>query len=247
MREALSADRVHLFYTRARDTDRGDLLTLYRSVLSRDEIQKAERFRDKTAGHLSLTARALVRYLVSEYTGLSPERLVFTANDHGKPALDPDMAVPGLKDIRFNLSHCKGGVVCGLCLGREIGVDIESLGRRVDPAVADRFFSPSEAARVRAAEGEGARKAAFLNLWTLKEAYIKARGGGLSIPLDSFSFDAKERVEISFKDDRDRSAGWQFFRWHPEPGKLAAAAVCSPGPLAFRTFRCIPFESVKKD
>ncbi len=240
---SLSPGRIQLFYTRADTISNPRLLARYRSVLDTDELRKTDRYLDPHARHLCLTARAQVRYLVSEITGLDPGAFSFTRNDHGKPALDSQL--PDLGGMKFNLSHCRGAVVCGFCLDHDIGVDMEDLGRRVDLAVADRFFSPREAAWVRAREGAGNQR--FLDIWTLKEAYIKARGKGLAIPLTSFSFDlAGEGIKFYCQDrDQEKKNGvWQFFRWHPEPGKIVAAAVRSNRPFDIQTFHCVPFEGV---
>jgi len=243
-RPDLFPDSLLLFYTRADSVSDPKLMDRYRSVLNPGEIRKTNRYLDENARHLCLTARALVRYLISEYTGLPPEFFSFTTNEHGKPRLD---STPLDSGPHFNLSHTRGGVVCGLCLNHEIGVDLERLDRRVDPGVADRFFSPQEAAWVREAQGKAQVKERFLDIWTLKEAYIKARGKGLAIPLDSFSFDLTDPVaKIRFRDQgpMENAEQWQFFKWHPEPGKIAAAAVNTPQSLAIQTFRCIPFEGI---
>lgn len=239
----LSPNSILLFYARADTCCDPEVEARYRSVLSPAEIRKTDRYLDENARHLCLTARALVRYLISGYSGLEPDSFSFTENEHGKPSLNIPPEYTGPR--HFNLSHCKGGVLCGLCLNREIGVDMEDLDRRVTPAVAARFFSPQEAAWVREKKEDAGFKERFLEIWTLKEAYIKAKGKGLAIPLDSFSFDltGPER-EIRFRDQAARQGQWQFFRWHPEPGKIAAAAVSAPRPVDIQTFRCRPFEGI---
>jgi len=242
----LPPDRILLFFTRVENITDAGLLASYRSVLSPEETQKVDRYRDKNGGLLSLTARALIRYLISEYTGLGPDEFTFTANDHGKPALSKDSGLPPqARGLKFNLSHCKGAVVCALCLDHDIGVDMEDLGRRVNLSVADRFFSPREATRVRSLDCDDEKKEAFLDIWTLKEAYIKAKGKGLAIPLNSFSFEpAGTGVTISFQDPKINPDTWQFFRWRPEPGKRVAAAVNSARSIDIQTFYCIPFKEI---
>lgn len=243
---ALPPDRLHFFFSRA--VDDPDLLSRCRSVLSADEILKADRFRFDKDRHMSITARALLRFLLSEYTGRPPRSFVFTANSYGKPSLaGPGKTGPEISDLRFNLSHSSGMVVCGLALGREVGVDVENPDRKTDPDISGRFFAPSEAGLVaRCPEPE--KKACFYDIWTLKEAFIKARGKGLSIPLDSFSVNPdRPRPEIHFHDPGaaggTRSDGWHFFRWRPQ-GATVAACVRGRAPLKADKFFCTPFKRI---
>ncbi len=241
----LLPNRIHLFFTRADEINDSDLLARYRAVLSKDEIQKVDRYRFEKDRHLCLTARALLRYLLSEYTDLLPETFSFITNEYGKPSLVSD---PSGQDIRFNLSHSSGMVVCGLALCHDIGVDVENPGRNVDLAISRRFFSEHEANQVDACP-ESRKTERFFDIWTLKEAYIKARGKGLSIPLDSFSFDLdKPDINIKFHDQEDvgpgTGSGWQFFRWNPEDRGTVAACVRSPNAVSMETFHCIPFERI---
>ncbi|PIE61844.1 MAG: phosphopantetheinyl transferase [Desulfobacterales bacterium] len=242
---SLCDESVHLFYTRVDSIGiGGSLHARCRDVLSREETAKAQRFRNSQGQHLSLVSRAMLRYLLSEYTGSLAKAIQFKTNQHGKPFRVKESACGG-PDIQFNLSHCKGAVLCGLCLGKDIGVDLENTDRWVNPAMAARFFSSTETARIMNGASEDDRATAFLDTWTLKEAYIKAKGKGLSIPLDSFSFDRLyPTVEISFKNGADRPGDWQFFRWQPEPGKIASVAIRSKHVMAVKTFYCTPFKEI---
>ncbi len=241
----LPPDRIHLFFTRADEILDPDLLARYRSVLSKEEIQKVDRYRFQKDRRLSLTARALLRYLLSEYTGQAPGGFSFIINKYGKPSLVSD---PSGLDIRFNLSHSSGMVVCGLTIGHDIGVDVENSDRKVDLAISRRFFSEHEANQVDACP-DPLKKERFFDIWTLKEAYIKARGKGLSIPLDSFSFDLdKPDINIRFHDQERAgaqiSSGWQFFRWYPENRIPVAACVQNPDIVSIEAFHCIPFKTI---
>lgn len=229
---------IHVFYARADQISDPCLLKQYRACLSPAEIQKADRYLKPSDRHLSLVSRALVRYLIAGVTGHHPQSLNFSVNEHGKPFL------VGLPDIHFNLSHSHGAAVCALCLSAAVGVDVEDVGRHTNLSIANRFFSSSEAALVSKASGYEKRKL-FFDIWTLKEAYIKAVGKGLSIPLDSFSFNADEtEIQITFRDTGRTDPMWQFFQWRPEPGKIVAAAVRSPCPLVFKHFWCVPFVGI---
>lgn len=229
---------IHLFYTRADRISDPNLLKQYRACLSPAEIRKADRYLKPSDRHLSLVSRALVRYLIAGAARQDPQGLGFWVNEHGKPFLAE------LPDIYFNLSHSHGAAVCALCRNAAVGVDVEDVGRHIDLAVAKRFFSSFEAELVSNAP-EAEKRKTFFELWTLKEAYIKAVGKGLSIPLNSFSFNVDEtEIQITFRGTDRPDPMWQFFQWRPEPGKIVAAAVRSASPIVFKSFWCVPFVGI---
>ena len=230
--------QIHVFYTRADQISDPCLLKQYRACLSPAEIRKADRYMKQSDRHLSLVSRALVRYLIAEVTRQDPKSLNFSTNEHGKPFL------VGLPDIHFNLSHSHGVAVCALCRGAAVGVDVEDVRRYTDLSIAKRFFSFFEAELISKASNAEKRKL-FFDIWTLKEAYIKAMGKGLSIPLNSFSFNANETdIQITFSDTGRVDSMWQFFQWRPESGKIVAAAVRSASPIVFKRFWCVPFVGI---
>jgi 4'-phosphopantetheinyl transferase len=153
-----------------------------RATLSGEEATRAERFyfeRDRT--HFA-AAHGIVRNILGACLGTAPDGLEFSANEYGKPAL----ASKFRDALSFNLSHSGDLVVIAIAQTREVGIDVELYAPdRADRGVAEHYFSPTEVARL-CALPEGLRARAFFNCWTRKEAYIKARGMGLSIPLDSF-------------------------------------------------------------
>lgn len=125
-------------------------------------------------------AHGVVRLLLSQYLGGDPREIGFSFNAQGKPS------VLGESRLRFNLSHSGSLGACAVALDCEIGVDVEQIRPMRDLLdIARRFFSAAECADLEAVS-PGERDLAFFNCWTRKEAYIKAIGGGLSIPLDSF-------------------------------------------------------------
>ena len=234
----LDSGQVHVFYARTDQISDPCLLKQYRACLSPAEIRKADRYMKPSDRHLSLVSRALVRYLIFELTGKHPQSLSFSANEHGKPFLAE------FPDIHFNLSHSHGAAVCAMCRGAAVGVDVEDVGRHTDLSIANRFFSSSEAELVSKASGDEKRKL-FFDIWTLKEAYIKAVGKGLTIPLNSFSFNAGEPViQITFSDTGRIDSDWQFCQWRPESRKIVAAAVRSLCPIVFKHFWCVPFVGI---
>jgi 4'-phosphopantetheinyl transferase len=132
------------------------------------------------------------------------------------------------RDLHFNLTNTKGLIACIVGWTSEVGIDVESIERRGETlGIADRFFSPSEASALRALpDAEQVHR--FFHLWTLKEAYIKARGMGLALPLDQFSFHLARgaRTRISF-DPRlvDDETTWQFDSFWPTQTHFVSTAV----------------------
>src|SRR5262249_38404375 len=147
--------------------------------------------------HQFLISHALLRQVLSLYVDVAPAAWVFSTTAHGKP----EIAAPaGPPSLRFNLSHPPGRACLAARLGGEIGVDVENMQRReVGLELAERYFASDEVAHLRRLEG-AERKSAFFDYWTLKEAYLKARGLGLSLPLDAFAFSLPEgrQPQVSF-------------------------------------------------
>jgi len=176
-------------------------------LLSEDEQARWHKFRFVRHAREFLATRALVRTALSHYVPLAPADWRFQANAHGKPAVEPSCG------LRFNLSNSPGLVVCLISQGAEVGVDVEPYERAQKIAgLAPEVFSPRELAQLAALRGpERADRA--LSLWTLKEAYIKARGLGLSLPLDRFSFLFGGAEEIHLQLDPglgDEAERWRF-------------------------------------
>jgi 4'-phosphopantetheinyl transferase len=152
-------------------------------TLSADEMERADRFYFTRDRQRFIAGRGLLRQILAEYLRSHPAQLRFTYNDYGKP----DLVQSGHADaLRFNLSHTNGIAVLALSRERQVGIDIETLRDDLGLLeIADNFFSRDELSRLRALPAY-LQCHAFLKCWVSKEAYIKARGMGLSIPLDSF-------------------------------------------------------------
>jgi len=178
---------VHLWYVLPDRLADDGLLTAYRALLSPDEWARNQRFVFPNGRHEHLVTRALVRTTLSAYQpSVDPRAWRFTANPFGRPEIAGPICRPAL---RFNVSHTDGVIVCLVAADREIGVDVEDTARDNIGGVeiADHFFSPAEVAALRALPDANQRDR-FFEYWTLKESYIKARGLGLQVPLDQFSF-----------------------------------------------------------
>ncbi len=197
-----------------------------RPLLSADEIERAERFRFDHHRRRFIVARGVLRSMLGLYLDRPPASLAFEYGPKGKPSLaagfDPH--------LRFNVSHSDELGLYALGLDTELGVDVEK--RRPMPdaeQIAERFFSWNERLDLRGVPGE-AKADAFFNCWTRKEAYIKATGDGLSMPLDRFdvSLLPGEPARMrSAEGDPAKAAEWTLL--HLEPAEGYVGALCIHG------------------
>jgi 4'-phosphopantetheinyl transferase len=176
----LGADEVHAWRVALDQSD--EVANRLERALSADERARAERLVSPRIRQRFVVARGALREILGRYVGIAPAAVRFRYGARGKPALDVGEATC----LRFNLSHSGELALVAVSRGREIGVDVEQIrpDREFD-RIASRFFSPAEVATLLALP-QGARAEAFYRCWTRKEAYIKANGQGLVIPLDSF-------------------------------------------------------------
>jgi 4'-phosphopantetheinyl transferase len=188
--------------------------------LSSEERVRAARFVSPTDRNRFTVARAILRELLGGYLQLPPANICIEAAPHGKPAL-PN--APGVPDLRFNLSHSHGLALYAFALQREIGIDVEKIRPEfVTEEIGERFFSARERDGLRRLPSE-LRSEAFFLCWTRKEAYIKARGEGLHIPLDSFDVTlTPNEAAVLTSIDSDR---WELHCFQPRPGFVAALVV----------------------
>ena len=200
-------------------------------ILSEDERARAARFHFERDRRRFIAGRAALRRILGAYLERAPAALVFALGHHGKPALE-DLG------LEFNLSHSGGCGLIAVTRGRRIGVDVE--GIRTDFAcedIARRFFAPGEV-RILAASKPDEYAAAFFRCWTRKEAYVKARGDGLSLALDRFEVQLEApatRAIASCLDDPSESWRWSLREILPRPGFLGALVVEGDG-WTLRTF-----------
>jgi 4'-phosphopantetheinyl transferase len=203
----MAPGHIHLWLARDAGTLDTGLAARYAALLSAAEQARWQRFIHADDRERFLLTRALARTVLAQYVDEpDPARLVFTANDHGKPAL---VDVPA---VNFNLSHTKGLVALAVTRSGEIGVDVEAITRRTEMLkLAARYFSAVENRELLELPPQLQRER-FFRLWTLKEAYVKAKGLGLRIPLDSFSFDFAEGgpAITSIDTPGDDSRRWHF-------------------------------------
>lgn len=192
-------------------------------VLSAEEHARAARFATSTLRQRFTAGRAALRLILAGHLGADPAALRFVSGPWGKPALANEVS-----NLRFNLSHSDGRMLCALVAGREVGIDIERMRDDVDlDALARRFFAPREAAALEALP-PALRRDGFYAGWTRKEAFIKATGRGLSTPLDSFAVtlgpgEGAALIEVDGRSDA--AARWAMAAFAPAPGFAAALVV----------------------
>jgi 4'-phosphopantetheinyl transferase len=195
-----------------------------RALLSGEERTRHNRLMFERDRRDFAFAHALARTTLSRHRPIAPEAWTFGAAERGKPFITS----PAVRPLSFNLSHTHGFVACVVAPGIDVGIDVESLDRKVEgDAIARRYFAAIEIDGLNAFDGEE-RTARFFDLWTLKEAYIKAVGCGLSHPLDAMSFVFLDTDEIVFTPPANAADhDWHFALFAPTPRyRLAVAARC---------------------
>ncbi len=217
----LPHDAAHVWYTFTDEITDPALLADYRAVLSAEEATRLDRFYFEKHRHSFLVSHALVRAVLSLYADVSAAQWTFVIGSHGKPEIANSLPMP----LRFNLSHTQGLAAVIVALGRDVGVDVEFVGREVNRELADRYFAPPEVAALHSLP-EMQQRERFFDYWTLKEAYIKARGMGLALPLGEFAFHVGDAIAIEFSGSiEDDPKSWQFERWRiGSRHKMAIAA-----------------------
>jgi 4'-phosphopantetheinyl transferase len=210
-------------------------------TLTADERQRAERYLFQKDRTFFVVARGLLRVLLGRYLRQDPPHLRFIYGPHGKPALATDT---GGGALRFNVSHSHGLALYAITRGREVGVDVERIRPKVaQEKIAERFFSPREVTLLRALPAP-LQATAFFACWTRKEAYIKATGEGLTLPLDQFDVSlvpGEPAALLRTAWDPQEAARWALQDLAPAPGYRAAVAVaghdwcltCWDGPAAY--------------
>lgn len=194
-------------------------------ILAPDESLRAGRFHFQKDRERFVVARGALRHILSGYLKTLPEQIHFSYNQYGKPALSED----GSRNLlSFNVAHSHEVALYAVARGREVGLDVELV--REDFAcreIAKRFFSAREVAALRTVPKEQ-QAMAFFNCWTRKEAYIKARGEGLSHPLDRFTVSlvpGETASLLSTDDDPQETSRWSLVELSPGAGYVAALAL----------------------
>ncbi|MCM2416779.1 4'-phosphopantetheinyl transferase superfamily protein [Streptomyces sp. RKAG293] len=195
-----------------------------REWLSRDERNRLDALLLESDRALFVTARVLLRTALSRCVpGVGPAEWAFRTGSHGRPEVLSPRTAPRL---RFNISHTRGLAACLVCPEIDCGLDVECLDRSFDPVrLARSMLSAAEADDVAAAPGGYVTTERFIRYWTLKEAYSKGRGLGLSLPTGSYSFRLGPPGPARLHASDDDGADWQFGQWLHGPGHMVAVAM----------------------
>jgi 4'-phosphopantetheinyl transferase len=224
---------VHVLATTVAEARSAGVLPRYLAQLTAEEQARHARMRPDPRGDEFLVGRALAREALARHA--PGAAAIFTAGAHGR------LEVAGA-GVSFNLSHAEGLVVCAVA-DSEVGVDVEKVDpSRTEPAIWEHHFAPAEVAAL-AALPEAERCERFFRYWTLKEAYIKARGLGLSSPLREFWFelDRAGPIRIVFAPTLDdQPERWHFAQQPLGPDHLLAVALRATAPIALSVERGLP-------
>lgn len=216
-----TGDEVHVWHVRLAGVRPAE--ERWASVLSADEKERARRFRFEKDRQNYVAIRALLRLILASYAASAPEQLEFVYSKAGKPSLN-------CSNVRFNLSHSGDLALLAFAKNREVGIDVEFVRRNVEiETIARRFFSPHEQQELAAIDGDE-RYDAFFRCWTRKEAYLKAIGAGLSIPLSGFDVSLAPGIQdclLKASAEQSPASSWRVRDLSPSDGY--AAALCAEG------------------
>jgi len=210
----LAGDEIHVW--RASLEREQSMLNQLQTTLSADEKARANSFFFQRDRNHFIAARGILRDLLGKYVNRSPAHLEFDYGPQGKPALRCALAE---RSVLFNVSHSDGVALFGFGIGRQLGVDVERVRKFAGETIAERYFSPQEVVELRALP-QASQDEGFFLCWTRKEAYIKARGEGLQLPLKSFhvSLTPGKPERLQTADGVD----WSLRSLRPEPQYVGA-------------------------
>jgi 4'-phosphopantetheinyl transferase len=190
-------------------------------MLSCDERERAARFHFARDRRRFVLARGMVRHILAQYTNTRPQEIRFQYSARGKLQLADS-------DIEFNLAHSDELVVCAIMRGCPVGADVERVRPVADwEQIAAKIFSPAERKALWSLEPDQ-QLVGFFNAWTRKEAFVKARGDGLAIPLDSFDVSLKPGEPAALLGNRldaNPITGWSLAAIEPAKDYVGAIAV----------------------
>jgi 4'-phosphopantetheinyl transferase len=220
----LPEDEVHVWRITL-DMAASDFAKL-RQILSPDERERADRFHFEVDRWRAVIGRGCLRLLLSQILDLPANKLQFEYDEFGKPSLIPKQGLP----LQFNVSHSGDLILIAIAIGRAVGVDVERIRTDLDPDnIAAHFFSANEC-KILASLAGPVRYKAFFACWTRKEAYLKARGIGLSLPLDQFdvSFLPDQQPELlATRYDPAEARQWRLWALDVSSDYAAALATRS--------------------
>ncbi|MEZ8292148.1 4'-phosphopantetheinyl transferase superfamily protein [Vibrio sp. 10N.237.312.B06] len=220
------------------------LLSLCRGVVTRDELEHIEKFKFEKDRKNALITRFFVRSVLSLYVTINPHDIEFCYNSYGKPKIRN-----AFFPVHFNLSHSQEFIVLAVAFFNEIGVDVEFSESCINfKDIYKKFFSKDEVVLLDKTD-DSEKLDLFMKLWTLKESYVKAVGGGLSIPLNEFSFSVNKKSRINLKTNTSWGEDpiyWSHWLFNGIPRHKLAITIRNPLSIKYniRSFHMVPFGSV---
>lgn len=222
----LAAGEIHVWLTFYDQIVDERLHATYRGMLNEAEREQEKRFHFARDRRRYLVTRALVRSVLSRYEPIEPQRWCFTNNAYGRPEIVDEQARN--RGLSFNISHTHSLIALGVTRHCSLGVDVENFrAREVSLDVANRYFAPPEVEALNQLPADE-QQYRFFEYWTFKESYIKARGMGLSLPLDKFSFHYPDETAVGLTIDPelgDDASRWELWQFRPDAEYLMA--VCA--------------------
>ncbi len=213
----LAENQVHIWQVRS-NISFSELAKL-QLILSEEEQKRAAKYLREEPRRQFISSRAWLRIILGRYLNLSPQSLAFLTNPFGKPY---PKKLAGKPQIQFNLAHSRDLTLLAFCVNHPLGIDLEFIQPDFDyPGIAHQIFSPAEKARLEKIP-ETTRPPYFYQLWTQKEAYLKATGTGLSISpnrLEVLGNKIRNTGSANFQED------WQVKRLFPGENYLGAVVV----------------------
>ncbi|MDJ0508106.1 MAG: 4'-phosphopantetheinyl transferase superfamily protein [Crocosphaera sp.] len=190
-------------------------------ILSEDEKKRANSFKFEIHQNRFIIARSTLKFILSCYLDIPAEEINFQYSPYGKPQLVNNLQSEGLK---FNVSHSENLAIYGISRHHLIGIDIEYLRPMKEAEkLAERFFSSKEFEAIKSLSTEKKEKA-FFQLWTAKEAYLKAIGKGISGGLEQVEISLREPMELIKVPEKNQSS-WELLSFTPHPNYIAAMVV----------------------
>ncbi|TCK18860.1 4'-phosphopantetheinyl transferase [Thiogranum longum] len=217
------SSEAHVWLVTPESISDSAILQYCHEILDPDERSKVDRFLHPRDSHSYLVSHAMVRSVLSRYAAIAPSDWRFSHGKHGRP----EIACENQARLRFNLTHTNGLAACIVTNNDKCGIDAERLKDRTNPlGVAKRMFSSHEHEQLQKYEGTAFLKY-FYERWTLREAYVKALGIGISFPTRQLRFNVvKEKIDITFDDAIDDSEdNWEFRLIQPDTEHIVALAL----------------------
>lgn len=214
----LSDDEIHVWCV---ELDAADEVATFAACLSAEERERASGLLSGTHQRRFVVARGMLRQLLGRYLDQDPGAVTFSRGAHGKPFLPEG-------GLHFNVSHTHELALYAIARDREVGVDVEWMRPQVaHEQIAARFFSLEEQEALAQVSNEE-RRTAFYNIWTRKEAYVKARGDGIAAGLGTFAVSLGAEAALLRSDEgQDEVERWKLMTLEPATGYVAA--LCGAG------------------